>query len=96
MAQQKKIDLFQAIEEMKRITDEGGTFSLRFRKWNRDTRSGGDMAAVAMARLRPKASDEKIANSSYKLFFTDTSTGRAMNCWQPLIMEFNGMKTVLN
>lgn len=96
MAQQKQIDLYRAIEEMKEISARGGTFSLRFRKWNRATHRGGDMANIAHARIRPKASDEKVAHSSYKLFFTDTDTGRAMNCWQCLIMEFNGLRTVLN
>lgn len=96
MAEPKQIDLYRAIEEMKEISARGGTFSLRFRKWNRDTRKGGDMANIARARIRPKASDERVANASYKLFFTDTDTGRALNCWQCLIMEFNGLRTVLN
>lgn len=96
MAEPKKIDLYRAIEEMKEISARGGTFSLRFRKWNRDTRKGGDMANIVHARIRPKAADEKVANASYKLFFTDTDTGRALNCWQCLIMEFNGLRTVLN
>lgn len=96
MAEPKQIDLYRAIEEMKEISARGGTFSLRFRKWNRDTRKGGDMANIAHARIRPKAADEKVANASYKLFFTDTDTGRALNCWQCLIMEFNGLRTVLN
>lgn len=91
-----KIDLYEAIEEMKEISARGGTFSLRFRKWNRDTRKGGDMVTVRAARVRPKSADEKIRYSSYKLFFTDTETGLARNCWQPLIMEFNGRRTVLN
>lgn len=96
MAETRQIDLYLAIQEMKRISSEGGTFSIRFRKWNREAHRGGDMASIARARLRPKASDEKIAHSSYKLFFTDTETGRALNCWQCLIMEFNGLRTVLN
>lgn len=90
-----KIDLYEAIDQMKKISLAGGTFSLKFRKWNRQTNKGGDMVTVKAARIRPKASDEKIANASYKLFFTDTETGLARNCWQPLIMEFNGMKTIL-
>lgn len=96
MASTQSIDVYKAIEDMKRISAEGGTFSIRFRKWNRDTRRGGDMAHVAHARIRPKASDEKVTNASYKLFITDTDTGRALNCWQCLIMEFNGVRTVLN
>ncbi|MDE6277266.1 MAG: hypothetical protein K2M06_04075 [Muribaculaceae bacterium] len=96
MAKSEKIDLFEAIEQMKAISLSGGTFSMKFRKYNRQTRAGGDLVAVNAAKIRPKASDERIENSSYKLFFTDTETGRALNCWQPLIMEFNGRRTVLN
>ena len=96
MERPKQIDLYLAIDEMKRISAAGGTFSLRFRKWNRETRRGGDMAHIAHARIRPKASDEKVAHASYKIFFTDIDTGRALNCWQCLVMEFNGQRTVLN
>lgn len=92
----EKINLYRAFDCMKEISARGGTFAIRFRKWNRATRSGGDMVSLHAARLRPKASDEKIENASFKLFLTDTETGRALNCWQPLVMEFNGMKTVLN
>lgn len=91
-----KIDLYEAIEQMKRISLAGGTFSIKFRKWNSQTKNGGDMVTVSAARVRPKTSDEQISHSSYKLFFTDTETGLARNCWQPLIMEFNGRRTVLN
>ena len=90
------IDVYEAIEQMKRISLAGGTFSFKFRKWNRATRSGGDVVTVNVARIRPRASDEKIEYSSYKLYFTDTETGLARVCWQPLIIEFNGRRTVLN
>lgn len=90
------IDLYEAIDQMKRISLAGGTFSMKFRKWNRQTRNGGDVVKVQKARVRPKASDEKISDASYKLFFTDTETGLAKNCWQVLITEFNGRRTVLN
>lgn len=90
------IDVYRAIDEMKDISREGGTFSFKFRKWNRATCRGGDLVKVNKARLRPKTSDEEIAYSSYKLFFTDTETGLARVCWQMLIVEFNGRRTVLN
>ena len=90
------IDLFKAVEQMRRISLAGGSFSFKFRKWNRATGRGGDLVIVNEARLRPKASDEKIANAGFKLFYIDLETGRAANCWQPLITEFNGMKTILN
>lgn len=36
----EKINLYVAVEQMKRITISGGTFSIKFRKWNRQTRDG--------------------------------------------------------
>lgn len=86
------VNIYDAVERMKEISVAGGTFALKFRKWNRARREGGDLAVVPKARIRQKASDEKIANASHKVFFTDTSTGRARNCWQCLIVEFNGRK----
>lgn len=63
----EKINLYVAIEQMKHISVTGGTFSVKFRKWNRQTRNGGDMVILTAARLRRKATDENIENSSYKL-----------------------------
>ncbi|MDE5643269.1 MAG: hypothetical protein K2I56_07220 [Muribaculaceae bacterium] len=91
----KTIDLYTAIDRMRELSARGETFQIRFRKWNRTTRRGGDMCHVTHARLRPRASNDVVANSSYKLFLTDTDTGRPLNCWQPLVVEFNGMKTIL-
>ena len=96
MAVCDSIDLYAAVDEMKRISIAGGVFSFKLLKWNRATRSGGDVVTINAARIRPKASDEKIEYSSYKLYFTDTETGLARVCWQPLIIEFNGHRTVLN
>ena len=77
-------------------TDKGLiSFSIKFRKWNRQTRDGGDMVILTAARLRKKATDESIENSSYKLFLTDTTTGRPLNCWECLVMEFNGKRITI-
>jgi len=89
------IQVYDAIAEMERISKNGGVFSFSFYKYNRDTRSGGDLARISRARLRKKTPDNVIAHSSYKLFFMDMDNGRAMNCWQMLIVEFNGRKCTL-
>ena len=46
----EKINLYVAVEQMKRITIAGETFSIKFRKWNRQTRAGGDMVILTAAR----------------------------------------------
>ncbi len=91
----EQINLYQAVERMKEISKADGTFSIKFRKYDRQRDTGGDLVHLKAARLRSKASDEKIQHASYKLFMTDTETGRAKVCWQILVVEFNGQKTVL-
>ena len=54
------------------------------------------MVYIPHARLRQKPSDTRVENASYKLFLTDADTGRAVNCWQCLVMEVEGKKTVLS
>ena len=91
--EQKTVNIYEAVERMREISAGGGTFALKFRKWDRQRWRGGDMVVLKFARLRKKASDEKIENSSHKVFITDTATGRALVCWMCLIVEFNGRKT---
>ena len=62
------IDLYDAIEQMKRISLAGGTFSLTFRKWNRQTRNGGYVVKVNAARIRPKTKDDKIQTQVINYF----------------------------
>ena len=90
-----QINLYTAVEEMKAVSKAEGTFSIKFRKYNRQKQSGGDLVFLKAARLRSKASDEKIENARHKLFLVDTETGNALNCRQILVVEFNGQKTVL-
>ena len=92
----ERIELWTAISRMREISSEGKSFSMKFRKWDRQRHHGGESVTINAARVRPQPRDEDVSNSSHKLFFTDTETGRALNCWQILIMEFNGMKTFIN
>lgn len=86
----ERINIYTAIAQMKQISNAGDTFSISFRKYDRQRRTGGDLVRLKRVRLRAKASDAEIENSSYKLFLTDTETGRALNCWQILVTKFNG------
>lgn len=97
--EENTINLYDAVSRMYAVSAEGGMFSMKFRKWNRDTRTGGAIESVTAARLRPRASDEQVAHARFKLFYTDYSdseTGLPRVCWQPLVVEFNGMRTVLD
>lgn len=90
--EQATINIYDAVERMREVSAGGGTFAVKFRKWDRQRGRGGDLVSLKLARLRRKASDERIENSSHKVFITDTATGRAIVCWTCLIVEFNGRR----
>lgn len=92
MEQQGPLNIYEAVERMREISAGGGTFALKFRKWDRSRHQGGDVVVLKAARLRRKASDERIAHSSHKVFLTDTATGRAIVCWMCLVVELNGRR----
>lgn len=92
---QATIQVYDAIREMERLSEAGECFSFSFYKYERKNRTGGDLARISRAKLRKKTPDSEIAYSSYKLFFMDMDNGRPLNCWQMLIVEFNGMKCSL-
>ncbi len=89
------IQVYDAIKEMQRISAAGGEFSFSFVKYNRQTGKGGDIARISRARLRKKTPNDLIEHSDYKLFFTDLDANVPRNCWQILILEFNGQKCIL-
>lgn len=90
--EQATINIYDAVERMREVSAGGGTFAVKFRKLDRQRGRGGDLVSLKLARLRRKASDERIENSSHKVFITDTATGRAIVCWTCLIVEFNGRR----
>ena len=80
---------------IRRLRGVDETFAISFRKYDRQRNKGGDLVRLKYARLRKKTSDSEIENSSYKLFIVDTQTGKALNCWQILVTEFQGKKTYI-
>lgn len=95
MSNKTTITLYDALQEMRAISEEGGTFSLRHRKYDRQRNIGGDLAIIPAARMRPQAKDEQIRDAHRKLFYVDTETGEAKVCWHCLIMEFNGKRVII-
>ncbi len=95
MSEKQTINIFDALHQMREISDRGETFSLRHRKYDRHRNVGGDLAIIPHARMRPQAKDEQIVDAGRKLFYTDNDTGEPRVCWHCLIMEFNGKRVTL-
>lgn len=89
----ERIHLYDAIKEMKAITQNGGEFSFSYRKYDRQRKKGGDLVNVPRATLRSRPLDGSIEYSIYKLFYTDVENEEPRQCWQLLIVKFNGKTT---
>jgi hypothetical protein len=88
------IPLWNAIAEMRRLTEAGGTFSFVHASYDRDKQITQGIRVVHKAKLRPAGSEEKVKNADHKLFFYDIVIREPRVCWQPLIMYFNGKKVI--
>ena len=53
--EQESVKIYEAVERMREISQDGGTFALKFRKWDRQRHRGGDVVVLKLARLRRKA-----------------------------------------
>ncbi|MFZ4705398.1 MAG: hypothetical protein ACOYMF_05260 [Bacteroidales bacterium] len=90
------ISLYQALAEMRKLTAMGRTFSFTHVTYNRHQGSTNGIRQVRKARLRPAAKDDDVVNSQYKLFYYEEDSQQPRNCWQMLILFFNGKKVVLD
>ncbi|MEI6577697.1 MAG: hypothetical protein WCO63_16090 [Bacteroidota bacterium] len=86
------IKIFDAIAQMRKITAQGGSFSLIHATFNRDSGACHGKKYIKTCRLRPQATKEKVANADHKLFYYDIDEGQPLNCWQALLMFFNGQR----
>jgi hypothetical protein len=96
MIEEETIDLYEAIKQMRKLSQEDKSFSFVHATWNRDTCTTNGIRAVNSARLRPAAGGDDLSNADYKLFYFDEDLHEPRICWQMLIMYFNGIKVVLN
>lgn len=82
--------VFEAIEEMRRLTAEGKSFSFAFMSYSYERRKSGGMVTVCNARLRKQSRKENNRFADYMLNYTDLDTMEPGCCWQPLLLELNG------
>jgi len=90
------IDLYEAISRMRKLSSEGKSFSLTHATYNREEQSSHGLRHCHNAILRPAAKGDDVINADLKLFYIDQDNRVNRNCWQPLIMYFNGLKCILN
>ena len=90
-----EMNLWTAIAEMRKLTAQGIPFSFEHYTFDRDRRQANGLRRVDKAVLRPSARADKLDQADHKLFYKNLNVTdpqkRNRNCWQILIVSFNGI-----
>lgn len=93
------IPLYEAIAQMRKLSSAGKPFSITHSTYDRERQSSSGIRHVQNCILRPSAKGDDVKDAEHKLFYKDLDLPKSnqnRNCWQILIMFFNGMKCELN
>lgn len=82
--------IYEAINEMRRCSERGESFSFAFMSYSYERRKSDGIVKIERARLRKQSRKENNRFSDYMLNFIDMDTMEYKMCWQPLLLEFNG------
>lgn len=84
------MDIYEAINEMRRCSERGESFSFAFMSYSYERRKSDGVVKIERARLRKQSRKENNRFADYMLNFTNLDTMDNGMCWQPLLLEFNG------
>ena len=90
------MNVYEAIRQMKVLTDQGKTFSFSFMSYSIDKHKSHGIVTVEHAKLRAGNRKDRTRYNDYLLNFVDMDTLEEKTCWQPLLLEFNGIMLELN
>lgn len=83
------MDVFKAIEEMRRLSALRESFSFSYMSYSIARRKSEGIVTVRRARLCKQERKERNRYADYMLDYMDLDTGERHRCWQPLLMAFN-------
>jgi len=90
------MDVFQAIEKMRELSQRGISFSFSFMSYSYDRHKSSGITEIQHAVLRKQSTVEDNKHADIMLNYVDKDTNDFGRCYQLLLMEFNGEKLELN
>ena len=87
--------VYEAIHQMRQLTQEGKPFALSYMTYSRQSgQSHGPVAcehALLVKNQKPadQSADGFTPSADYMLTYRDQDTGEARHFWQPLLLSFN-------
>ena len=96
MITEETIDLYEAIRQMRKLSQQDKSFSFVHSTLNRETDTCNGIRYVKSAHLRPSAKGDDLVNTDFKIFYYDEDLKEPRICWQMLIMYFEDKRVILN
>lgn len=90
------MDLFQAIEKMRGLSEKNLSFSFSFMSYSADRGKSDGIVEVHKARLRKQSTVDDNRHADIMLNYFDLNANEYGRCYQPLLLEFEGQKLELN
>jgi len=90
------IELWDAIRQMREMSKVGKPFSIEFMGCNYTRSQSTGRHKIECCLLRSATKKEHNQYNDFMLNLLDVESGRARQCWQPLLMFFNNQKIVIN
>lgn len=87
--------VYEAINEMRRISSDGGNFSFSFMSYDSSRNESVGIVTVAHGRLRKRESERYNRYAEMMEGYVDLDTLEFRHFYQPLLMTFNGIKLTL-
>jgi len=89
------MNVYDAIDKIRSISNAGGEFSISFMSFSETTGKSEGIVDVSHARLRARPTVQQNKNAEIMEAYTNLDTGEARQFYQPLLMLFNGQKVEL-
>lgn len=89
------MNVYEAIEKMRKLSAAGESFSFTFMSYNSSAGKSDGVIEVRHGMLRTRQSTDYNKNAEYMESYIDLDTGEYRQFWQPLLMTFEGEKTIL-
>lgn len=89
------MELYDAIHEMRRLSEKNIPFSFTFMSCNMSDGSSEGVVEVMHARLLSREDSRHHRDAEFVERYLNLDTMEARRFYQPLLMTFNGEKTIL-
>lgn len=84
------MNVYEALTEMRRLSEEDRSFSFSFMSYNPTKGTSDGIVYVRRGVLRHRETKEHNKNADIIEGYTDLETGEPRRFYQPLLMTFNG------